>query len=285
MFVTFSMQKRPEPENGWQRIRARLREMWRPPQTTIERIPIYDSFFTDIRIGARLYANEQQQRQLRQCCRLALCAEGCPLPAGFRPAVGDADIGRMLAHILCNTAIEVLEKSGLPLYCRSVALIDRRCAYGDLLERIVKFVPDILVYTENSRLYQEYAQRLMEEYGAPVQFAEGLQPLSRACLILDADGNALPCFHPVPVLSTALNRIEDDNLRLWRPDFRMEPAQAVLPPGISRYAFFAALYERCGIREIYRLSACSLRCGKRKAGVADIAAQLLRNQSKALLVP
>lgn len=284
MFVTFSMQRKEEAENSWQRMKQRLREIWRPPRTTIQRVPVCDSFFTDIRIGARLCADEQQQRQLRQCCRLALCAEGCLLPTGFRYAVCEADIRRMLAHILCNTAVEILKTSGLPLYCRCIALVDPHCTYGALLERLVKFVPDILVYTGNRRLYQGYAEKLMEEYGAPVQFAESPQPLSRACLILDAGGAALPCFHPTPVLSAALEKVEDQNLRLWRPEWILEPVQAVLPPGIDRYAFFAALYERCSIREIYRLSACSLRCREREVSIADIASQILRNQAKALRV-
>lgn len=284
MFVTFSFLKKPEPENRWQRIKGRFSDLLHPPQTTIERIPLYDSFFTDIRIGARLYADEMQQRQLRQCCRLALCAEGCPLPTGFRYAVCDADIQRMLAHILCNTAAELLSISGLPLYCRCAALVDIPCAYGSLLERLVKFTPEILIYTENRRLYQGYAEKLLEEYGAPVQFVDSPQALSRACLVLDTGGTPLPPLYPVPILSAGLHEVKDGNLRLWQPDWRLGQAEAALPPGINRYAFYAALHDRCRIEEIYRLQAQSLRCKQRLAGITEVASQILRNQSKALLV-
>ncbi len=284
MFVTFSMQKKPEAENGWQRIWRQLFEIWQPSRTTIQRIPLYGSFFTDIRIGARLCADAEQERQLRQCCRRALCAEGCALPVGFCPAVCEADIRRMLARILCNTATEILKSSGLPLYCRCIALIDPDCAYGALLEPLIKHVPDVLVYTENHRLYQGYAKKLMEEYGAPVQFAENLQVLSRACLILDTAGSALPCLYPVPVLSVSPDRVEDKNLRLWQPEWLLPPAQAVIPPGIDRYAFFAALRKCCGIREIDRLCARSLRCKEREVSPCDIAEKVFRNQSRALRV-
>ena len=60
--------------------------------------------------------------------------------------------------------------------------------------------------------------------------------------------------------------------------------QAVIPPGIDRYAFFAALRKCCGIREIDRLCARSLRCKEREVSPCDIAEKVFRNQSRALRV-
>jgi hypothetical protein len=284
LFVTFSFQKEPEPQNGRLHIKDRIRRLLKPPQTTFERVELLDSFFTDVRIGARLCADEKQERLLRQSCRMALCAEGCELPQGFRFAVSDGDILRMLVHILCHTATEALDSSNLPLYCRCIAFIDPHGAHGALLEQLIKFSPEVIVYTENRRLYQGYADKVLEEYGAPIQFAENPQSLARASLALDTGGIPLPSIYPVPILTACLEEIADGNLRLWQPDWRLEPADAVIPPGINRYAFYAALHDRCKAREIYRLRASTLRCKNRIVHLPDIASQILLNQSQALIV-
>lgn len=283
MFVTFSFQKRIEPESRWQALRLRLLERLCPPRTTIARIPLYDSFFTDIRIGARLCQDVQQERQLRQCGRFALCAEGCPMPEGFLPAVSPADIRQLTARLLCGAATKILSLSALPLYCRCVALIDPPCAYGGLLEQLVKYTPELIIYTENQKAYEGYAQRLMEQYGAPVQFISDPRALSRACLILDTGGIPLPPLRPIPILSVS-QAVRDTNLRLCQPLWQPGPADAVLPPGIDRYAFLTALSVRCRVRELGALPVCSLLCRDRRSDITEAAAQIARNQSEALRV-
>ena len=205
------------------------------------------------------------------------------MPEGFLPAVSQADIRRLLAHILCGAATKILSLSALPLYCRCIALIDPPCAYGGLLEQLVKYTPELLIYTENQKVYRGYAERLMEQYGAPVQFIAEPQALSRACLILDTGGMPLPPLRPVPILSVS-EAVQDGNLRLCRPLWKPGPADSALPPGIDRYAFFAALYARCRIREIYALPACSLLCRGKRSDIEEAAAQIARNQAQALRV-
>lgn len=279
MFVTFD--ELPLPQGGaLRRITRSLRDKIKPPKPDIQKIEVCGSFFFDVRAcwknGRLLPAHEQSLPAGR---RGALIKAGLTLPYGFRPAVSEEQIAHLRAEILCNTLLRALQRSALPLYCRRVGLIDPECLYPFLLEKLIKYCPVVLVCTDRPERYAPYAERLLEEYGAPVTLVKELPALGGCAALLDLSALPLPSFYPAPVFSSRDAPLQG-NLSLVLPHYGLPGADETIPPGIDHEEFYTALWQLCHIREIGELHASSLLCKNRRVTVPQIAAQLSQNQEQ-----
>lgn len=283
MFVTFTglpFPKRRFPIKLWQQIADWIS----PPPPEIHKAEVLDSFFTDIRVHHPSKDLDGRWEELsRLSCRLALCGTDIPLPPGYRYAVSRTQTENLLCRISGNTAAHIMGKSELPLYCRCVGIIDPDCSHPGLAEKLIPYVPEIVVYTENPTLYHGYSEKLLDEYGAPLTFAENLLSLRRCSLILCLGEITLPSLYPTPVLSPYPQK-GDHNLWISRFSFGVPQADAVIPPGIDKDEFYTALYERCSISQIGTLCASSARCGQREVSLQEIIYQIQRNQAGSLMV-
>ena len=279
MFVTFD--ELPPPQGGaLRRITRSLRDKIKPPKPEIQKIEVCGSFFFDVRAywkdGRLLQAHE---RSLLTGRRGALAARGLTLPQGFRPAVSEDQVARLRAEVLCNTLLRALLRSALPLYCRRVGLIDPECLYPFLLEKLIKYCPVVLVCTDRPERYAPYAERMLEEYGAPITFTGELPALGGCAALLDLGALPLPSVYPAPVFSMRAEPIEH-NLSLVLPHYGLPEADEAIPPGIDRDEFYTALWQLCGVAAVGGLCASSMLCKSRRVTVPQIAAQLSQNQEQ-----
>lgn len=289
MFAAFTTLEQPKQGSAYRRIFRRLRYKINPPAAQIKRVEMMDSYYLHIRVHSAQSVEDELERaleleQVRLSSRLAVCAAGMQIPLGFRPAARSEEIWYMLAHILCNTAARILEQSNLPLYCRSIGIIDRDCKYPFALDKLVKYVPSIFVYTANHHKYEGYAEEMMEEYGAPVTFCAELGAMGGATLVLNFSEEKLPALYPVPVLSLCPVQAgaQGGNLIVEKPELDYGPAP--VPSGLDAYEFYTALAQRCRVRQIYDLYAKRASCAGRDVSEADICSQILQNQTKSILV-
>lgn len=277
MFITLTPLRWEEPVRLFPRLKRRLISRLRPPRPEIHRVELYGRYFMDIRAPAHGgIFDEGWQGPGRQSCRFVLCPHGYDLPPGCLYAVSREDCRRLTARVMCNTALHILELSGLPLYSRRLGLIDPDCAYPFLLKELIQQSPDILVYTQNHALYQGYADKIMEEYGAPVTFTDNISSLRQTRLILHGGTQGAGLLYPLPIL--CIRRPEEGGMLVEEPVFSLPEADDALPPGIDPLEFYAALYERCAVRRVSRLIATSASCKGRNVTPRDIARQIQINQ-------
>lgn len=273
MFITVTPQQRPAPHGLAARIRRMFLDKIRPPEPGISRVEVPGSFFTDIRVPDKGFGQDWQFLS-GQSCRFVLCPRGVRLPDGWFPAVKQEEIENMLAHVLCSTAIRIMENSRLPLYARRVGVVDPHCAHPDLLGILLRHVPEVTVFTQDVEAYQGYADRLLEEFGAPATFVGDASALAQTALTILFGESGLPPIRPTPILAIAAPQDGTRNLYIDSPDFSIPELDRAMPPSIDKYAFYTALAERCGIREIRSLCMTDGACGKRRVSPSDIAARI-----------
>lgn len=83
-------------------------------------------------------------------------------------------------QILClNSAIELLTLSGIPFPCQVLGIVDPAFHHPELAEFALRHLPQVHLFTENLSAAEQFAHRMMQEYGAPVLFS------SKSHILLD----------------------------------------------------------------------------------------------------
>lgn len=264
-------------------ITQRLRDKIKRPSPVLRRVELLDSYFIDVRGMVKNGAiYDREDILLRQSCRLALCAPGISLPIGYRYAVTPDEVARLQARVLCRTAIQAMNESALPLYCRSIGVIDEKGEHIELLEEFVHDAPFLFVHTLHPERYAKVAARLLGEYGAPVTFCEKAESMRGCTIIMHASGR-LPSLYPVIIFSLSQDYGSAKNLVLHSPQFSHAQLETLRPKGILFEEFYTALFERCQIKTANSLCASRLLCREREVGMEDIVSQLIENTSGMLL--
>jgi hypothetical protein len=177
-----------------------------------------------------------------------LLPENLELPTGGR--LRRLSLQRFGEQVLLKTACELVDRTKMPMYRRVLGLIDPAGSYTDMLSGLLKHFTSVKVLTEETQIYREASDRMMEELGAPVLLAEDFGSF-RDCVLVVAPAAvytdkeaSLPC----PVLCgdsfVAAGRFEcisglEATVR--------EPVRACCPRGILLHDFAGALYECCGV--------------------------------------
>jgi len=139
--------------------------------------------------------------------------------------------------LLLETASGIVANSQIPVYRRIAGLYDPRGGYVDFLPTLLKQYTSVRVVTNEGELYRQAAERMMEEFGAPV--ISGGQPSDFAdCALLILPGDdSLPVAPRCPVLSQRDLPYRAVFSRPWAK------APAAPPPGIDRQLFIGAIFE------------------------------------------
>ncbi len=157
------------------------------------------------------------------------------------------------ARLCANMAIACLQAIKKKTVSIKIGIYDPKGDAPDLAEHFLKLTDKLVVVTDNIRLYETEAQRLMWERGAPFTLSRKIESLSRCKLIVapapirksfspQSDSIVLTCAEPSVSLSCRV---------YYKYDFRLPPALGALKPeGVSTEIFAAGLYS---IYKIYPL--------------------------------
>ena len=106
-------------------------------------------------------------------------------------------------QILClNSAIELLTLSGIPFPCQVLGIVDPAFHHPELAEFALRHLPQVHLFTENLSAAEQFAHRMMQEYGAPVLFSSKSHILLDCQLIFSPENQLvhhdIPCILPFP---------------------------------------------------------------------------------------
>lgn len=178
------------------------------------------------------------------------------IPDGLEPPppIARAVFPRYERRVLLQTAVEIIKRTRMPMYRRIAGLVDMSGGYADFLYPLLRHYTSVKVITGRPALYEEQAERMMRELGAPVMVCENYSSLGDCVLIIAPDGigtGATDGGIKCPVLSVrppSENRPGDfiTDLRVAAPPEIL----SICPCGIDPHQFMAALYEYCGVESV-----------------------------------
>lgn len=185
---------------------------------------------------------------------------------------------RFELRVLCDTACELVKRTRMPMYRRVLGLFDPQAEYSELLYPLLHHYTTIRVVTADPRLYDDAADRMLEQLGAPVLLGTDSSAFADCVLVLAPGTPAAPLKlrPPCPVLSTApLPLPGGDNF--YAPEAVVQPEIAALcPPGTSPRHFAAALHDYCEV-DVGSYTADRLSHSGRLCTLEESAGLLLRN--------
>jgi hypothetical protein len=166
--------------------------------------------------------------------------------------------GRFYSHLVRNTAVEVLRRSGLQLYRRTVGVVDPEGVYQQTVLTLIHHCASVRVLTGSLRRYGAFCEQVMDTYGAPVIAGEDRRLLD-SCVLIAAPGGVTA--EQVEGLRAPVLSAFDAERAVGCPVvFDLEavipPALAdAIPEGIEPTDFLGALYEMGGLQELSALQA------------------------------
>lgn len=243
---------------------TRFSYLFHEPQPVLERVNVLGSapFFvlTVVRDKKGKVDPDEVCRLLGRCASRLLLSEGTSLPshpriAAFRPEL-------LPAILLFNSALRLLEKSGLPPEKLSVVLFDENAVFADKAEKLVRRASVIRVCTTRPEAYEETRRSLLRDWGLPLVVSENAGSCTDCDFAISPfgdGGDALSGF-------IALRRKGEEGFVRVRGEGLSLPAgfESVRPDGVGPLLFASALYELCGAALLGdlrydRLAACGRR--------------------------
>lgn len=192
---------------------------------------------------------------VRQNARNLVLSPQLFLPEGS--PLGKLDATAFCGQIALNTALQILDKSRIPLYARSAGLIDEHGTCQDSAAQLVKYCPCVKVYTRDREQYQAFCEEMLTQYGAVVAVTEDLSALEDVCLIVSPAVFEMPQEVQLrtPIL---LSHPSDGNgylIHSFTPLLTEEILQQI-PDGVVATDFLAAAFR------FNKLPSLSTFCGK-----------------------
>lgn len=177
---------------------------------------------------------------------------------------------KFISHVMTGTMIDVLEKTKIPLYKRTIGMIDMDARYQTTAHELIKYASTVRILTRNTEKYQLFAQQMLELYGAVVILCEHLESLQDSIFILNFDNYygtknvTLTC----PIFSTGV--FETGTACTVYTDFHVEiptvlkeELPEILLGAIAETDLLGAFYEFNGVREFGKLKANYVKIGNK----------------------
>lgn len=175
-----------------------------------------------------------------------LFSEGVSPP----PPLREAECPRFARRLMLGTALEIIKRTRMPMYRRIVGLVDENGDYADFLFKLLHHYTTVKVLSGRRELYEEQAELMMEELGAPVILCEDYDSFSDCVLIVAPDGVKTDSRLGCPVLGKPGSMAQGSD---FITNLRFVPGAEqvkLCPDGIEPHKFFAALYEYSGVKDI-----------------------------------
>ena len=200
----------------------------------------------------------------REAGRLIL-PEGCAPPPGC--GVCGYDSGGFRRLMLVNAFFRCLDSADPRLL--SVALVDWEGRYGELALQLLRRAAAVRVVTGQEALYEEYTERARRELGAGLIVTGEAGCLESVTAVLAPEGLTGRRRVEGGALVRPLNRLffsgEEGapfGLTIDGKCVRLpEPYESLLPAGVDRLDFAAALYDSA--RPIFARKGCASPCVRR----------------------
>lgn len=273
MFVALELARRPD--GAWWRLREILGGKPRP---LLEERALFGARYAVLRArGGRDGPDwDEVVWAAREYARWILLPDGVQLPQGspLRAYVPDA----FDREVLLRTACRLIAATRMPMYKRVLGIIDEHGRHTGMLPELLRHYTSVKALTRNAARYEQAAERMMYELGAPVLQVEGLSGFSDCALVLapEAYSSQEDARLKCPVLAAKPVKLRYrtdvvDRLCVSLPDTQAGDA---LPEGIDTHLLAGALYELCGVRA-FEPAAASLCINGRHARASEAARLIL----------
>lgn len=218
----------------------------------------------------------------REVARLAGdLSENLVLPDGITPPDSILPFcpARFTGRLVANTAVELMRRSELQLYRRTVGIVDLNGIYQELVSRLLPHCLSVKIFTQRPGRYEAFSDRVLESYGVPLMISNNPDVLADCVLAVDPDG-VCPQTRALYTITAAQKPGKGtvSHLRAAAPG-AVDPANGA----IDAHLLLAALYELSGSETAGALWASELRLSGRLMSFEGLSREFDRLAAKIAL--
>lgn len=156
--------------------------------------------------------------------------------------------------LLLNAAVDVLKKQQLPAPETQITVVDEAAVLAERIDLLAPFAGTLRVLTAKPERYAFAQRRLMEGFGLSLCVCAAEAPLPENGVLLTRSAARAPRLFRGLIFSFDRRRFLFAET-FAAADVTLPPKfEALRPPGIDKLQFAAALYERCGIKELENIT-------------------------------
>lgn len=230
-------------------LRARIRERFEKSEPTVTQIPVKSGapfFSVEMRIGRDGADWTALAAMLGRCAKRLLIEDGIVLPESgivkrFVPE-------RLPSILLFNSAVQLMENSGLPPVNCSCTLIDKTGIFCSALHKLIPLAASVRVVTDQIESYEAAAEQIFEAFGASVVICEEEPTALRDTFVLR------PFAASGAGTVTVTDKDERHSILHGEGIVLPQEYADLLPQNTDPLVFASALYELCGVRVLSSLT-------------------------------
>lgn len=182
------------------------------------------------------------------------------------------------SHKLLQTTLTyVLRQLRRPISQIKIALYDPRGVQIDYALALVRYCGSLKIVTAKAEMYADFAEHMMEEYGAVVRVVSQFDNPNDNTLIVSPGQLDAPLDQPitVPVLS-AVEQTRSLGPYFYHAFRASTPwrYRELMPPEVDEHAYQAALYQFCGISKLGKTCAAVCTWGDRQITINQMVKSL-----------
>ena len=152
--------------------------------------------------------------------------------------------------LLLNTAVDVLQKKQLPAPKTPITVVDEAAVLTERIDLLAPFAGALRVLTAKPERYVPAQRRLMEQFGLSLCVCAQNAPLPESGVLLMKTADRAPRLFRGLIFTFDRRRFLFAETSAAADVVLPPKFEALRPPGIDRMQFAAALFERCGVKEL-----------------------------------
>ncbi len=243
MFATVEFYER---ENGF---RERFRRLFTGDRIITERVNLPENEYF-YRLKVPVHKGKIPEEKLKRMADSL--TDGLIFPEGVRAVSGIKTYTSSYFKdiLLFNSAVSQLEKSGFDPVETSVTLIDKKGILHTETERLVPFVGELKIITDNIRAYESSAQKIMKEYGLSLFVSDKLSSIPESGIIISRYSESVPVYFKGLLITGEKRLLPFAKVLTGEGIKTSENFEALCPSGTDITDFLSALCEVCFVKEL-----------------------------------
>lgn len=153
-------------------------------------------------------------------------------------------------RLAVNTAVQALVRSGVPMYARSIGIVDEEGVCQEEVRHLVTLSPVVKIFTREPEEYDAFSEEMMECFGAPLVLCDRMEAMADCLVVVSTRSAELEVTgrFPPPIFSSGATKVQGgakvvDRLVPMLP----EELRHQIPWDINHADFAGALWELGGV--------------------------------------
>lgn len=156
-------------------------------------------------------------------------------------------------QICLNGIFEIFNKSKIPFVRQSLGFVDEQGIYNNYVEKMIRHIPTVKVYTKNQKVYEKVSEDMMDIYGAPLMVGESIDFLNDCNIVFTPEGkfsfSSKTNFLPIVISPKSIEQNSTCTFQIGEVEFPQKYIDEISMQ-YDLLTFFDAAFTFCNTKDL-----------------------------------